>query len=117
MVIRVHLLLGIVLTTWSGGFAQRFDLVTDFAAEAELKNTTGVAVADYDQDGDLDVYLVSAEVFDPEDRFTWSRLMRNDGPDGFQDVTEFQEEIRRLQEMTTGAARRDQMSLLPDDKK
>jgi transcriptional repressor NrdR len=32
----------------------------------------------------------------------------------FQDVTEFQEEIRRLKDMTN---RRDQMSLLPDDKK
>lgn len=35
----------------------------------------------------------------------------------FQDVTEFQDEIRRLQEMTSGPARRNQMSLLPDDKK
>ena len=36
----------------------------------------------------------------------------------FQDVTEFQDEIRRLQEMTGEAtSRKDQMSLLPDDKK
>jgi transcriptional repressor NrdR len=35
----------------------------------------------------------------------------------FQDVTEFQDEIRRLQEMTGDTTRRDQMSLLPDDKK
>jgi transcriptional repressor NrdR len=35
----------------------------------------------------------------------------------FQDVTEFQEEILRLQEMTGDGTRRDQMSLLPDDKK
>jgi transcriptional repressor NrdR len=34
----------------------------------------------------------------------------------FQDVTEFQDEIERLQEMSDGPARRDQMSLLPDDK-
>jgi transcriptional repressor NrdR len=34
----------------------------------------------------------------------------------FQDVTEFQDEIQRLQEMSDGPARRDQMSLLPDDK-
>lgn len=34
----------------------------------------------------------------------------------FQDVTEFQDEIRRLQEMTGGPSR-EQMSLLPDDKK
>ena len=35
-------------------------------------------------------------------------------PIGF---TEFQDEIRRLQEMTGTPSRRDQMSLLPDDKK
>jgi transcriptional repressor NrdR len=35
----------------------------------------------------------------------------------FQDVTEFQDEIRRLQEMTSEATRRNQMSLLPDEKK
>ena len=35
----------------------------------------------------------------------------------FQDVTEFQDEIRRLQEKSGEQSRRDQMSLLPDDKK
>jgi len=35
----------------------------------------------------------------------------------FQDVTEFQDEIRRLREMTDKDSRRDQMSLLPDDAK
>jgi transcriptional repressor NrdR len=35
----------------------------------------------------------------------------------FQDVTEFQEEILRLQEMTGEGTRRNQMSLLPDNKK
>jgi transcriptional repressor NrdR len=35
----------------------------------------------------------------------------------FQDVTEFQEEISRLREVTDEERRRDQLSLLPDDKK
>jgi len=35
----------------------------------------------------------------------------------FQDVTAFQEEIRRLQERSDEQERRDQMSLLPDDTK
>ncbi len=34
----------------------------------------------------------------------------------FQDVTAFQEEIRRLREMGDAESRRDQMSLLPDEK-
>jgi transcriptional repressor NrdR len=33
----------------------------------------------------------------------------------FQDVTEFQDEIERLQEISDSAARREQMSLLPED--
>lgn len=35
----------------------------------------------------------------------------------FQDVTEFQDEILRLQEMTTDPTRRSQLSLLPENKK
>jgi len=35
----------------------------------------------------------------------------------FQDITEFQEEISRLKQMSQDADARDQMSLLPDDKK
>jgi hypothetical protein len=61
----------------------------------------GVAFLDYDNDGDLDAYLVQAgRSVDgpaaPEDRSAWGRLFRNDlapGPDGsallrFTDVTE-----------------------------
>ena len=33
----------------------------------------------------------------------------------FQDVTEFQDEIERLQEISDASARREQMSLLPED--
>jgi transcriptional repressor NrdR len=32
----------------------------------------------------------------------------------FQDVTEFQDEIKRLQEISSASASREQMSLLPD---
>lgn len=35
----------------------------------------------------------------------------------FQDVTEFQDEILRLQEMSSDGVKRNQMSLLPEDKK
>jgi len=35
----------------------------------------------------------------------------------FQDVTEFQDEIKRLRDATDEDRRRDQMSLLPDDRK
>ncbi len=52
-----------------------------------VRNANGVAVADYDLDGDLDIYIVSSDVFSEEDPSTWSRFIRNDGRLGFTDVT------------------------------
>ena len=59
----------------------------DFEAISELKDVNGVQVADYDLDGDLDVYVVSIHQFEQENPQTWSRLLRNDQENGFTDVT------------------------------
>lgn len=67
--------------------AQTFDRVPGFSVQSELSNATGVAVADYDLDGDLDLYIVASKVFDKDNPMTWSRLLRNDGAWGFTDVT------------------------------
>lgn len=67
--------------------AQSFEIVPDFATQNYLDNAIGVAVADYDMDGDLDIFAVAAAVFNPNDSMTWSRLLRNDGQAGFTDVT------------------------------
>ncbi len=67
---------------------QSFSLIGNFNDNIRLDNANGVAVADYDLDGDLDIYLVSSDVLDPENPGTYSRLIRNDGNGGFEDVTQ-----------------------------
>ncbi len=58
--------------------------------EAGLGHVTknnGVSVADYDLDGDLDVFFVGYHSFVEFDSTTWNRLMRNNGDGTFTDVT------------------------------
>ncbi len=54
---------------------------------AQIVNTNGVAVADYDQDGDLDIFFTGIKNFIPNDETTWNHLMRNNGDKTFTDVT------------------------------
>ncbi len=67
--------------------AQEFSLETESAGLEVVAETNGVAVADYDLDGDLDVYFVAAWRYNPEDGSNRSRLMRNNGDGTFTDVT------------------------------
>lgn len=48
---------------------------------------TGVSVADYDNDGDLDLYTVAASQHEEGSPDTYNRLFRNDGDGTFTDVT------------------------------
>ncbi|MEM7658064.1 MAG: FG-GAP-like repeat-containing protein [Bacteroidota bacterium] len=52
-----------------------------------MRNNTGVAVADYDQDGDLDVFMVAKVDYSAVQPATWSRLFRNENDGTFEDVT------------------------------
>ena len=85
----LNTLLVIMIFTWSMsfGYCQSFEIVQDFEIQNDLRSVNGVSVADYDLDGDLDLFLVAATIFDENDPLTWSRLMRNDGEQGFSDVT------------------------------
>ena len=47
----------------------------------------GVGTADYDGDGDLDIYIASRLKHDPFNPRSWNRLYRNDGDGTFTDVT------------------------------
>ena len=53
-----------------------------------LNHNSGVAVADYDRDGHLDVYMVANRSFDQGDPGTWSRLLRNNNDATFSNVTQ-----------------------------
>ena len=67
--------------------AQSFELDMGFRLVSELRDTNGVSVADYDQDGDMDIFLVSIHKFQEGNSQTWSRLLRNNRQNGFEDVT------------------------------
>ncbi len=71
-------------------FAQSFQLSTQVAGldVNNARDHNGVSVADYDMDGDLDVYMVSYWQYDPDRPRTWNRLFQNDGNGYFTDVTE-----------------------------
>ncbi len=53
----------------------------------EMGINYGNAVADYDLDGDLDVFIVAYNSFDKNNSSTWSRLLNNKGG-RFEDATE-----------------------------
>ena len=86
MKIRFFLALILLLSKAFVVSAQQFSLVSSFAEQSELTKTNGVSVADYDKDGDLDVFIVAFNSFDENDKSTWNRLLRNDGWK-FSDVT------------------------------
>ena len=67
--------------------AQQFLRVEEQAKIDHVQNSNGVAVADYDQDGDLDIFMVGVASFDPADETTWNRLLKNNGDATFEDVT------------------------------
>ena len=67
--------------------AQNFVRVELESGFGHINESNGVAVADYDQDGDIDVFFTGMFSFNPEDESTWNRLMRNNGHGIFEDVT------------------------------
>lgn len=63
---------------------------SDYLDHGDLNKTVasqGVAAADYDNDGDLDLYITSYDIFVESDPNTWSRLYQNNGNGKFIDVT------------------------------
>ncbi|MDH3243514.1 MAG: FG-GAP-like repeat-containing protein [Saprospiraceae bacterium] len=75
----------------------------------QARNSNGVAVADYDNDGDLDIFLVGYHSFVPSEDSTWNRLFRNDGHGAFEDVTLESGFDRQFTNMDVPAARGEKM--------
>ena len=67
-------------------YSQQFRNITNISDLNEVVGNNGVAVADYDNDGDLDIFIVSARSEDGEEY--WSRLFENTNNGNFIDVTE-----------------------------
>jgi hypothetical protein len=68
-------------------FAQQFQEVAGQVNLTGSIYSNGHAVADYDQDGDLDIFIVGRNSFLESDSTTWSRLYQNEGDSIFSDVT------------------------------
>jgi hypothetical protein len=68
-------------------WGQTFDRIERNAGFGQLLNNQGVATADYDQDGDLDLFIVAKNDFASIQPNTWSKLMRNNNDGTFTDVT------------------------------
>lgn len=66
---------------------QAFKDMADDANLGHISSNNGLAVADYDLDGDLDVMLMGYRSFDINNDSTWNRLLRNEGDGTFLDVT------------------------------
>ncbi len=69
-------------------YTQDFTLQTDNAGIFGPFKTNGVAVADYDLDGDLDIYLAAGMQYKPDQPSTWNRLFKNNGDGTFSDATD-----------------------------
>lgn len=81
------LLLVAALPAGQEASGQEFVRRTQEAGLAAVARTNGVALADYDRDGDLDVYFVVQDSYKASDPRTWNRLFANRGDGTFSDVT------------------------------
>ncbi|WP_308991143.1 FG-GAP-like repeat-containing protein [Mariniflexile litorale] len=67
--------------------AQTFERVESFVGLNTLEDNNGVSVADYDQDGDLDIFVVAKAQDEDSKETTHSKLFTNNNNGTFTDVT------------------------------
>ncbi|WP_111682988.1 FG-GAP-like repeat-containing protein [Winogradskyella tangerina] len=88
LLLIIKLSLGILLfSTPLLAQVQTFERIENLAGLGVLKENNGVAVADYDGDNDLDIFVVATAKDNVESPKTLSRLFRNDNDGSFTDVT------------------------------
>ncbi len=69
-------------------FSQTFKSVEDIIGLSHFSYNNGVSVADYDNDGDLDVFVVALAKDDNNNPLSHSRLYSNNNDGTFEDVTQ-----------------------------
>ncbi|GAB5553232.1 MAG: hypothetical protein Sapg2KO_28230 [Saprospiraceae bacterium] len=83
---KIVLLLFLIATSFSS-YGQPFTKVDHLVGLDKVSDNNGVAIADFDQDGFLDIFFVGYHSFNPTADSTWNKLMRNRGDGTFEDVT------------------------------
>jgi len=68
--------------------AQTFNHIENIAGLGILEENNGASVADYDQDNDLDIFVVAKRIDEAGVEKSQSRLFRNNNDGSFSDVTE-----------------------------
>ncbi|WP_168796358.1 FG-GAP-like repeat-containing protein [Flagellimonas onchidii] len=68
--------------------AQTFERIEHIAGFGQLKENNGVAVADIDNDTDMDIFVVANDKDEDGNVKTYSKLFRNDNNGSFTDITE-----------------------------
>ena len=68
-------------------FSQIFNRVENSVGLGNLNKNNGFSVSDYDNDGDLDIFVVAYQIEDPTDQTSFSKLLRNNNDGSFTDVT------------------------------
>lgn len=81
------MLFAILLLLASEVGAQPFTRVEMAAGLGHISDNNGVAIADYDKDGDEDIFFTGYHSFEAAADSTWNRLMSNNGDGTFTDVT------------------------------
>ena len=77
-----------VLLLNHSSFGQVFERAENAVGLSVLSNNSGVSVADYDRDNDLDIFVVSYGIENTDIPSSYSRLFRNNNDGSFTDVTE-----------------------------
>ena len=67
----------------NNSIGQIFQKVENSIGLGKIKKNNGFSVADYDKDGDLDLFIVAFEIEDPSDPSTFSKLFRNNNDGSF----------------------------------
>ncbi|MGJ8592547.1 MAG: FG-GAP-like repeat-containing protein [Aquaticitalea sp.] len=76
-----------ILCMANDAMGQTFERIETIAGLGHIQNNAGVAVADYDGDNDLDIFVVALAQDEPNNESSHSRLLRNNNNGTFTDVT------------------------------
>lgn len=69
-------------------YPQEFNNITTQVKLDNISKSNGISIADYNQDGFLDIFIVARLEFDENNPDSYSKLFKNNGNGSFENVTE-----------------------------